>query len=50
MRTQEENKKERKELKNWNRPKVEILDKSITSSGGTPNTPEDFTFNPDGSN
>ena len=42
MRTQEDNKKERKELKDWKKPELEVLDKDNTKGGEEPNTGETF--------
>ena len=49
MRTQEDNKKERKELKDWKKPEILILDKKNTLSGGDADTAESYPFAPDGS-
>jgi hypothetical protein len=48
MRTQEDKKKERKELKDWKKPNIEILKKDKTESGIT-NNYDEGGFYPDGS-
>ena len=45
MRTQEDNKKERKELKDWKKPNIIILNSTKIKSGGMGGFPEDtYTF------
>ena len=46
MRTQEDNKKERKELKDWKKPELEVLDRRETKNGTNPGYAESVYSGP----